>query len=53
MRRDRHREIGQRRGELPVLLPEDQTGELAITEQSVRSIVDAMGIVFSPAKPPG
>ena len=35
-----------------VLLPEDQTGELAITEQSVRSIVDAMGIVFSPAKPP-
>jgi predicted metalloprotease len=46
------REIGQRRGDLPVLLPEDQTGELAITEESVRSIVDAMGILFSPAKPP-
>jgi predicted metalloprotease len=46
------REIGQRRGDLPVLLPEDQTGELPVTEQSVRSIIDAMGILFSPAKPP-
>ena len=46
------REIGQRRGDLPVLLPGDQTGELAITEESVRSIVDAMGILFEPAKPP-
>ena len=46
------REIGQRRGDLPVLLPEDRTGELPVTEASVRSIVDAMGILFSPAKPP-
>ena len=46
------REIGQRRGDLPVLLPEDQTGELPVTEESVRSIVDAMGILFSPANPP-
>ena len=46
------REIGQRRGDLPVLLPDDQTGELRITEESVRSIVDAMGILFSPANPP-
>jgi predicted metalloprotease len=46
------REIGQRRGDLPVLLPEDQTGELPITEESAQSIVDAMGIVFAPAKPP-
>jgi predicted metalloprotease len=46
------REIGQRRGDLPVLLPEDQTGELAVTEDSVRSIVDAMGILFKPANPP-
>ena len=46
------REIGQRRGDLPMLLPGDQTGELAITEESVRSIVDAMGILFEPAKPP-
>jgi hypothetical protein len=46
------REIGQRRGDLPVLLPEDQTGELPISEQSVRSIIDAMNIAFAPAKPP-
>jgi predicted metalloprotease len=46
------REIGQRRGDLPVLLPEDQTGELPITGESVRSIVDAMGTLFSPANPP-
>jgi predicted metalloprotease len=46
------REIGQRRGNLPVLLDEDQTGELPVTEDSVRSIVDAMNIVFRPAEPP-
>lgn len=46
------REIGQRRGDLPVLLPEDQTGELPVTEDSVRSIVDALNIVFAPAAPP-
>jgi hypothetical protein len=46
------REIGQRRGDLPVLLPEDQTGELPITEESVRSIVDAMGVLFGRANPP-
>ena len=46
------REIGQRRGDLPVLLPEDQTGELPVTEESVRSIIDAMGILFAPANPP-
>src|SRR5258705_10232611 len=46
------REIGQRRGDLPVLLPEDQTGELPVTEESVRSIIDAMGTLFSTAKPP-
>lgn len=46
------REIGQRRGDLPVLLPDDQTGELPVTEDSVRSIVDAMNVVFSPARPP-
>jgi predicted metalloprotease len=46
------REIGQRRGDLPVLLPENETGELSITEDSVRSIVDAMGILFEPTDPP-
>ncbi|WP_197375125.1 neutral zinc metallopeptidase [Mycolicibacterium baixiangningiae] len=46
------REIGQRRGDLPVLLPEDQTGELPVTADSVRSIVDAMNFAFRPARPP-
>jgi predicted metalloprotease len=46
------KEIEQRRGDLPVLLPDDQTGELPVTEQSVRSILEAMGILFTPAKPP-
>ncbi|CAN3130088.1 neutral zinc metallopeptidase [Mycobacterium sp. smrl_JER01] len=45
-------EIGQRRGDLPVLLPEDQTGELPVSEDSARSIVDAMEILFAPADPP-
>ena len=45
-------EIEQRRGDLPVLLPDDQTGELPVTEESVRSIVDAMGILFAPDNPP-
>jgi predicted metalloprotease len=46
------KEIGQRRGNLPVLLPEDQTGELPVTEESVRSVIDALGILFFPANPP-
>lgn len=45
-------EIKQRRGDLPLLLPDDQTGELLVTEQSVQSIVDAMNVVFTPANPP-
>lgn len=46
------KEIGQRRGDLPVLLPENQTGELAVTEESTRSIIDAMTVLFTPANPP-
>ncbi|MDG4668686.1 peptidase [Mycobacterium sp. 236(2023)] len=46
------REIGQRRGNLPVLLPEDETGEYTVDEQSVRSIVDVLGVLFSPKNPP-
>jgi predicted metalloprotease len=53
------REIAQRRGDLPVLLPEPQrgdspesAGELAITEESVQSIVDAMTTLFAPSEPP-
>jgi predicted metalloprotease len=45
-------EISQRRGDLPMLLPEDQSGELRVTEDSVRSIIDALGILFEPANPP-
>jgi len=45
-------EIKQRRGDLPVLLPDDSTGELAVTRQSVTSIVDAMNVAFAPADPP-
>jgi len=46
------REIGQRRGDLPVLLPEDHTGELAISEKSVRDVVAALNSQFSPQNPP-
>ena len=46
------KEIGQRRGDLPVMLPADQTGEWPVTEESVRAIVEAMGTLFSPANPP-
>ncbi len=45
-------EINGRRGDLPVLLPDGQEGELPVTERSVRSIVDSMGILFSPKDPP-
>ncbi|MGA5545790.1 neutral zinc metallopeptidase [Mycobacterium sp. NPDC051198] len=46
------KEINQRRGDLPVLLPEDQSGDLDITEHWVRSMVDALNILFRPASPP-
>lgn len=46
------KEINQRRGDLPVLLPEDQSGDLDITEHWVRSMVDALNILFEPASPP-
>ncbi|KUH67585.1 peptidase [Mycolicibacterium novocastrense] len=46
------REIGQRRGDLPVLLEEDETGEWPVSEESVRAVMDAMNILFTPANPP-
>jgi len=46
------KEIRDRRGDLPVELPSDQSGELPVTEASVRSIVDAMNILFTPKRPP-
>jgi predicted metalloprotease len=45
-------EIKQRRGELPVELPSNQSGELPVTKASVKSIVDAMTLLFSPKNPP-
>ena len=46
------KEIGQRRGDLPVELQQDQTGEWPVSEESVKAIVEALGIMFSPANPP-
>lgn len=45
-------EIKKRRGDLPVLLPDGEKGELPVTEQSVRSTVEAMGILFPTDNPP-
>jgi predicted metalloprotease len=45
-------EIDQRRGDLPVLLRESQTGEVEITENAVRDIVAAMDTAFAPPHPP-
>lgn len=45
-------EIKRRRGDLPVELPFDQTGELPVTEASVRSMIAAMNILFAPRNPP-
>ncbi|BBZ76914.1 peptidase [Mycolicibacterium anyangense] len=46
------KEIGQRRGDLPVELQSDQTGEWPVSEESTKSIVDAMNILFAPKDPP-
>lgn len=46
------KEIAARRGDLPVELPSNETGELPVTEESTRSIIDAMNILFKPEHPP-
>ncbi|OBK90308.1 neutral zinc metallopeptidase [Mycolicibacter sinensis] len=46
------REIEQRRGDLPIQLQQNETGEVPVSEDSVRLIVDAMNIAFTPAEPP-
>ena len=46
------KEIEQRRGDLPVQLQQNETGEVPVSEGSVRLIVDAMNIAFTPAEPP-
>ncbi len=45
-------EITQRRGDLPVELQQDQTGEWPVSEESVKAIVEALATLFSPADPP-
>ena len=46
------KEIAQRRGDLPVELQQDQTGEWPVSEESVNAIFEALGTMFSPANPP-
>lgn len=46
------KEIAQRRGDLPVELQQNQTGEWPVSEESVTAIVEALGQLFSPADPP-
>ena len=46
------KEIAQRRGDLPVELQQDQTGEWPVSEESVKAVVEALGTLFSPADPP-
>jgi predicted metalloprotease len=46
------KEIEQRRGDLPVELEQDQTGEWPVSDESVKAFVDALGMLFSPTDPP-
>jgi hypothetical protein len=46
------KEIVQRRGDLPVELQQDQTGEWPVSEESVKAVVEALGELFKPANPP-
>ncbi|WP_099024518.1 neutral zinc metallopeptidase [Mycolicibacterium palauense] len=46
------KEVKQRRGDLPVELQTDQSGEWPVDEESVNAIVEAMTILFDPAEPP-
>ncbi len=46
------KEIKERRGDLPVDLPSDQTGELPVTERSVKAMIDAMGLLYPTPNPP-
>jgi len=46
------KEIKARRGDLPVQLPADQSGELPVTEASARSLIEALNMIFAPKNPP-
>lgn len=45
-------EVAQRRGDLPVALQRDESGEWPVSEESVKAVVDAMNILFTPSRPP-
>lgn len=45
-------EVDARRGDLPIALQTDQTGELPVSEESVLSMVKALTMVFNPENPP-
>ncbi len=46
------KEIAQRRGDLPTALPQDETGEWPVSEESVNAVIDTMNAMFTPADPP-
>jgi predicted metalloprotease len=46
------KEIVQRRGDLPVELQQNQTGEWPVSEESVKAVVEALGTLFKPKSPP-
>lgn len=46
------REVEQRRGDLPVALPADVTGEFEVTDESVELFIGALDLMFEPANPP-
>lgn len=45
-------EIEQRRGDLPIALPEDVSGEYPVTDQSVQVMIDTLDVLFTPDNPP-
>jgi hypothetical protein len=45
-------EVTQRRGDLPVQLQRGQTGNWPVSQNSVKSVIAAMNILFEPAQPP-
>lgn len=45
-------EIESRRGDLPVSLASDQSGDLPVTEEAVRTLLDVLDATFAPAEPP-
>jgi predicted metalloprotease len=46
------KEVEQRRGDFPVSLTQNSTGEWPVSEESLKAIIDAMTKAFSPADPP-